>query len=65
MSKNLFRQIFNINNNDLFFSNCFLLKRRCEKTPFASLEITNDGREILHVGDEMVLRKGHVIEIEE
>ena len=65
MSKNLFRQIFNITNSDLFFNNCILLKNKFEREPFASLEITDDGKEILHVGDETILRKGHIVEIDE
>lgn len=55
--------LFNITSSDTFFHNTFLLKRPNEKLPFASIEITKDGKEILRVGN--IENKGHIIIVEE
>lgn len=55
--------MFNITSSDTFFHKMFLLKRPNEKLPFASIEITDDGKEILRVGN--VENKGHLIIVEE
>ena len=63
MAKNRFLSLFGISSSETFFSNRILLKNACEAKPFALIEITDDGREILRVGDDYVL--GHVVVINE
>ena len=41
-----------------------MLKTRKDDEPFACIEITDDGHEILHVGNPLSTR-GHVVEIGE
>lgn len=64
MTKNLFLSFFGITSRDTFFSNNILLKTRKDDEPFAGIEITDDGREILHVGNPPLTR-GHVVEIDD
>lgn len=64
MTKNLFLSFFGITSKDTFFSNNILLKTRKDDEPFACIEITDDGHEILHVGNPLSTR-GHVVEIGE
>lgn len=63
MAKNLFTSVFGITSKDTFFNNHLLLKWKFDRNPFASIEITDDGREILHVGNPNSY--GHVVVIDD